>query len=114
MNLNSTLVQVEDLANGRLKAIERENVEAEAAAVAGSSIWEEADRVLREHTERIKVLRKEMKVRPNLVYDCVPLPSSSMCWHDSQHIQFSAMLYQALIASCLTVRISTPRYLSNP
>lgn len=56
---------MEDLENGRLKAIERENVEAEAAAVAGGSISKEIDRVLTEHSDRIKGLREEMNVRPN-------------------------------------------------
>lgn len=52
-----------ELAEDRLEAIGRANMEAEAAVAA--SIREEADRLLQEHRDRTAQLQEEMKVRGN-------------------------------------------------
>lgn len=53
--------EMEELANDRIEALGRANLEAEAAAAA--SMREEADRLLAEHRERTAQLQEEMKVR---------------------------------------------------
>lgn len=50
------------MANDRIEAIGRANLEAEAAAAA--SMREEADRLLEEHRDRTAQLQEEMKVLP--------------------------------------------------
>lgn len=52
---------MEEIANERVEAIGRANLEAEAATVA--SMREEADRLLEEHRNRAAQLQEEMKVR---------------------------------------------------
>jgi len=53
--------KIAELADDRLEAIGRANMEAEA--VAAASIREEADRLLQEHRDRTAKLQEEMKVR---------------------------------------------------
>lgn len=52
---------MDEMANDRIEAIGRANMEAEAAAAA--SMREEADRLLEEHRDRTAQLQEELKVR---------------------------------------------------
>lgn len=60
----ATNEKMEELANDRIEALGRANLEAEAAAK--TSMRQEVDRLLADHRDRTAQLQEEMKVRLSL------------------------------------------------